>query len=185
MLSRCSETHNLVSTAEVKTGFEKTETRNLLHLPPFYWSVQFEGGKAVVFNWVVLDNGREWHFLFNPMLSSTTPGGITAQTGTSHLMRDDAFGDDPAANDVSGVAALQTALSCIAGNESQAPTTVAVGWALLLSREQLFQQLTLAATVQEGAQPHIIHPDSHQTIKLKHYLDSHFPLTLFVCLFVL
>ena len=98
-------------------------------------------------------------------------------------MRDDAFGDDPAANDVSGMAALQTALSCIAGNESQAPTTVAVGWALLLSREQLFQQLTLAATVQEGAQPHIIHPDSHQTIKLKHYLDSHFPLTLFVWFF--
>lgn len=45
-------------------------------------------------------------------------GGITAQT--SHLMQVDAFGDSLAAavNNPNGVATLQTALSCITGNEN-------------------------------------------------------------------
>ncbi|XP_035524450.1 zinc finger protein GLIS3 isoform X2 [Morone saxatilis] len=44
-------------------------------------------------------------------------GGITAQTSSSHLMQDDAFGDSlpPAVNNPNGVATLQTALSCITG----------------------------------------------------------------------
>ncbi|XP_039636088.1 zinc finger protein GLIS3 isoform X1 [Perca fluviatilis] len=44
-------------------------------------------------------------------------GGITAQTSSSHLMQVDAFGDSlaPAVNNPNGVAALETALSCITG----------------------------------------------------------------------
>ncbi|XP_034752744.1 zinc finger protein GLIS3 isoform X4 [Etheostoma cragini] len=44
-------------------------------------------------------------------------GGITAQTSSSHLMQVDAFGDSlaPAVNNPNGVAALDTALSCITG----------------------------------------------------------------------
>ncbi|XP_034403208.1 zinc finger protein GLIS3 [Cyclopterus lumpus] len=47
-------------------------------------------------------------------------GGITAQTSSSHLMQVDAFGDSltPAANNPSGGASLQTALSCITGTSA-------------------------------------------------------------------
>lgn len=47
-------------------------------------------------------------------------GAITAQSGSSHLMQDDAFGDSlsPPVNIPSGAATLQTALSCITGNEN-------------------------------------------------------------------
>lgn len=45
--------------------------------------------------------------------------GITAQTGASHLMQDDAFDDSvpPAVSNPNGVPTLQTALSCIAGSK--------------------------------------------------------------------
>lgn len=47
--------------------------------------------------------------------------GITAQSGSGHLMQDDAFGDrlTPAVNNPNGVTALPTALSCNTGNENQ------------------------------------------------------------------
>ncbi|KAK5852071.1 hypothetical protein PBY51_023575 [Eleginops maclovinus] len=49
--------------------------------------------------------------------------GITAQTSSSHLMQVDAFGDSiaPAVNNPSGMATLQTALSCITGFDVHSP----------------------------------------------------------------
>uniref|UniRef100_UPI0037E6FF71 zinc finger protein GLIS3 n=1 Tax=Semicossyphus pulcher TaxID=241346 RepID=UPI0037E6FF71 len=53
------------------------------------------------------------------LYSSPQYAGITAQTTSSHLMQDDAFGDSlaPAVNNPNGVASLQTALSCHTGFE--------------------------------------------------------------------
>lgn len=72
---------------------------------------------------------KEWGFLIDPvelsgqmkmLYSPPHYGGITAQTSSSHLMQDDAFGDSlpPAVNNPNGGATLQTALSCITGNEN-------------------------------------------------------------------
>ncbi|XP_042364950.1 zinc finger protein GLIS3 isoform X2 [Plectropomus leopardus] len=65
----------------------------------------------------VADHNPEFSGQSKMLYSPPQYGGITAQTGSSHLIQVDAFGDSlaPAVNNPSGLAASQTALSCITG----------------------------------------------------------------------
>ncbi|XP_049460534.1 zinc finger protein GLIS3 isoform X2 [Epinephelus fuscoguttatus] len=65
----------------------------------------------------IADHNPELSGQIKMLYSPPQYGGITAQTGSSHLMQVDAFGDSlaQAVNNPSGVATSQTALSCITG----------------------------------------------------------------------
>lgn len=58
------------------------------------------------------------------LYSSPHYAGITAQTGSCHLMQVDAFGDSfaSAVNNPNGLATSQTALPAITGNENRVET---------------------------------------------------------------
>ncbi|XP_041667460.1 zinc finger protein GLIS3 isoform X2 [Cheilinus undulatus] len=74
------------------------------------------------------DHNPELSGQMKMLYSAPQYGGITAQTSSSHLMQDDAFGDSlvHAVNNPSGVAALPTVLSCDTGfhghNQAQGVT---------------------------------------------------------------
>ncbi|XP_029301387.1 zinc finger protein GLIS3 [Cottoperca gobio] len=65
----------------------------------------------------VADHNPDLSAQLKMLYSPPQYGGIAAQTSSSHLMQVDAFGDSlaPAVNNPNGMAALQTALSCITG----------------------------------------------------------------------